>query len=159
MTSKNNKNKKLNISHFLCIILFIWNSIYVIEAFRIGAPIKKGTVDITFFPLLISILLYIAIGYVFFSSFNQAKVTQSSIKKMNKPALVVLVTILYIAVFKTLGYMFSSILYIFAIITIFEVKRRNILIKILYAIAIAVIIYILYEKIFLIRLPELGGNM
>jgi hypothetical protein len=53
--------------------------------------------------------------------------------------------------------MLSSILYIFALISVFETKKRNILIKIFYALIIAVLIYLLYEKIFLIRLPKLGG--
>ena len=149
--------RKLNVSHFLCIILFIWNTLYVIEAFRIGSPIQKGRVDVTFFPLLISIFLYIAIIYVFFASFRQESKPSSSLRRMSKPALVVLMTIIYIALFKMIGYMLSSILYIFVIISIFEIKKKSVLTKILYAISIAVIIYLLYEKVFLIRLPKLGG--
>ena len=149
--------RKLNVSHFLCIILFIWNTLYVIEAFRIGSPIQKGRVDVTFFPLLISIFLYIAIIYVFFVSFRQETKSSSSLRRMSKPALVVLMTIIYIALFKMIGYMLSSILYIFVIISIFEIKKKSVLTKILYAISIAVIIYLLYEKVFLIRLPKLGG--
>lgn len=153
-----NLKKKLNYSHFLCIILFIWNTLYVIEALRIGPPIKKGRVDVTFFPLLISIILYIAIIYVFFISFNKSKKEiGSDLSRISRPTLVVIITIIYIAVFKVIGYMLSSILYIFALISVFETKKRNILIKIFYALIIAVLIYLLYEKIFLIRLPKLGG--
>ncbi|KUK50201.1 MAG: hypothetical protein XD76_1548 [candidate division TA06 bacterium 32_111] len=154
-----NLKKKLNISHLFCVILFIWNTLYVIEAFRIAPPIQKGQVSATFFPLIISFLMYITIALVFFTSYNQKNVTATSFGQMNKPALVVLVTIFYITLFKIIGYMASSILYIFAIISIFEIKKKNILIKLFYAVIIAVIIYILYEKIFLIRLPKLGGNM
>ena len=150
--------KRFNSSQILCIILFIWNTLYVVEALRLAPPIKNGRIDVTFFPLLISAILYIAIIYVFYNSYKQVKKSEKSDQnRLSRPALVVLITIIYIAVFKIIGYMISSIIYIFTLITIFETKRKTLFFKILYAIIIAVLIYLLYEKIFLVRLPKIGG--
>jgi len=155
-----NFKKRINSSIILCIILFIWNTLYVIEAIRLGSPIRKGQVDVSFFPLVIAILMYIAIFYVFISSYKyrpKKKTFYLSLKKINKPLLIIILTIVYILLFKIIGYMLSSILYIFSIIYIFETNRRNFFIKIIYAIIIAILIFLLYEKLFLIRLPKLGG--
>jgi len=142
----------------ICVALFIWNTIYMIEAISMGSPIKKGQVDINFFPIVISCLMYVVTLYLFVHSFKQDKeIINFNFTKKSKPVLIIVFTIIYILLLKSLGYMLSSILYIFSIVSIFSPKQRSVYIKIIYSVIIAILIFLLYEKIFAIRLPKLGG--
>jgi len=153
-----NEKQKINNNILICLAIFIWNTIYMIEALNMGSPIKKGQVDINFFPIVISILMYIVTFYLFFQSLKQDKEMISfDLKKASKPLLIIIFTISYILLLKPIGYMLSSILYIFSILSVFSAKKRSLHIKIIYSIVIAVLIFLLYEKIFAIRLPKLGG--
>ncbi len=153
-----NLKQKINNNILICLVIFIWNTIYIIEALKMGAPIKKGQVDINFFPIVISILMYIVTFYLFFQSLKQGKeIISFDLKKTSKPLLIIIFTISYILLLKPIGYMLSSILYIFSILSVFSAKKRSLYLKIIYSIVIAVLIFLLYEKIFAIRLPKLGG--
>lgn len=153
-----NFKQKINNTMLICIVLFIWNTIYMIEAINMGSPIRKGQVDVNFFPIVISCLMYIVTFYLLVHSFKQNKeIINFNFTKKSKPILIIVFTIIYILLLKSLGYMLSSILYIFSIISIFDSKKRSLYIKIIYSVVIAILIFLLYEKIFAIRLPKLGG--
>lgn len=153
-----NFKQKLNNTTIICIILFIWNTIYMIEAINMGAPIRKGRVDVNFFPIVISCLMYLLTFYLLISSIKQNKeIIDFNLTKQSKPILIIIFTVIYILILKSTGYMLSSILYIFSIMSIFDSKKRRFYIKIIYAVIITVLIFLLYEKIFAIRLPKLGG--
>jgi len=153
-----NFKKKINNTMIICIILFIWNTIYMIEAINMGSPIRKGRVDVNFFPIVISCLMYIVTFYLLVHSFKQNKeIIDFNFTKKSKPILIIVFTIIYILLLKPIGYMLSSILYSFSIVSIFDSKKRSLYIKIIYSVIIAILIFLLYEKIFAIRLPKLGG--
>jgi len=153
-----NFKQKINNTMIICIILFIWNTIYMIEAINMGSPIRKGRVDVNFFPIVISCLMYIVTFYLLVNSFKQNKeIIDFNFTRKSKPILIIVFTIIYILLFKPIGYMLSSILYIFSIVSIFDSKKRSLYIKIIYSVIIAILIFLLYEKIFAIRLPKLGG--
>jgi len=153
-----NLKQKINNTMIICIILFIWNTIYMIEAINMGSPIRKGRVDANFFPIVISCLMYIVTFYLLVHSFKQNnEVIDFNFTQKSKPILIIVFTIIYILLLKQIGYMLSSILYIFSIVSIFDSKKRSLYIKIIYSVIIAISIFLLYEKIFAIRLPKLGG--
>jgi len=153
-----NFKQKINNTMIICIILFIWNTIYMIEAINMGSPIRKGRVGVNFFPIVISCLMYIVTFYLLVNSFKQNKeIIDFNFTRKSKPILIIVFTIIYILLFKPIGYMLSSILYIFSIVSIFDSKKRSLYIKIIYSVIIAILIFLLYEKIFAIRLPKLGG--
>jgi len=130
----------------------------MIEAINMGSPIRKGRVDVNFFPIVISCLMYLITLYLLIDSLKQKKeIIDFNLTNKTKPILIIIFTVIYILILKSTGYMLSSILYIFSIISIFDSKKRKLYIKIIYAVIITVLIFLLYEKIFAIRLPKLGG--
>ncbi len=152
-----NSKPKLNNTALICIVLLIWNTIYMIEAVSMGSPVKKGQVDINFFPVIISVFMYIATIYLLLNSFKIKQETfQLNIPSISKPVLIIIFTFIYIILLRLIGYMFSSIIYIFSILLIFSSGNRKVLTKIIYSIIIAMLIFLLYEKIFAIRLPKIG---
>ncbi len=101
-----NVKQKINNSMLICLAIFIWNTIYMIEALKMGAPIKKGQVDINFFPIVISILMYIVTFYLFFQSLKQDKeMFRFDLKKASNPLLIIIFTMIYILLLKPFGYM------------------------------------------------------
>ncbi len=153
-----NFKQKINNTMIICIILFIWNTIYMIEAINMGSPIRNGRVDANFFPIVISCLMYIVTFYLLIHSFKQNKeIIAFNFTQKSKPILIIIFTVIYILLLKSIGYMLSSVLYIFSIVSIFDSKKRSLYLKIIYAVIIAILIFLLYEKIFAIRLPKLGG--
>ncbi|HZK11287.1 MAG TPA: tripartite tricarboxylate transporter TctB family protein [Atribacterota bacterium] len=153
-----NLKQKINNTMIICIILFIWNTIYMIEAISMGSPIRKGRVDVNFFPIVISCMMYLFTLYLLVHSFKQNKeLTEINFTNKSRPILIIVFTIIYILLLKSIGYMLSSILYIFSIVSIFDSKKRSLYKKIIYSVIIAILIFLLYEKIFAIRLPKLGG--
>lgn len=152
-----NTKTKINSTSLVCVVLLIWNTIYMIEAVNMGSPIKKGQVDINFFPIIMSVIMYIITIYLLFQSFQSKEESfQFKLVKASKPIYIILFTLVYILLLRPVGYMFSSILYIFSILLIFSTGNKNLLTKILYSIIIAIFIFLLYEKIFAIRLPKIG---
>jgi len=147
---------KMNSTTLLAIILIIANCVYFIEGIRTAPLIKNGEIGITFFPLFISFLLFITAGCLLYTGLREKTSTSFSLLKISKPIAIIVTTLIYVAIFKRVGYLLSSILYIFALMLLFDdqkdLKNKNIL-NIVYSVAIVLVIYLLYQKVFGVRLP------
>jgi len=148
--------EKMNSTTLLAIILIIANSIYFIEGIRTAPIIKNGEISITFFPLFISFLLFITAGCLLYAGVREKTSTSFSLLKISKPIAIIVTTLIYVAIFKKVGYLLSSILYIFGLMLLFDdqkdLKNKNIL-NIVYSAVIVLVIYLLYQKVFGVRLP------
>jgi len=147
---------KMNSTTLLAIILIIANSIYFIEGIRTAPLIKNGEIGITFFPLFVSFLLFVTAGCLLYTGLREKTSTSFSLLKISKPMAIIVATLIYVAIFKKVGYLISSTLYIFGLMLLFDdqkdLKNKKIL-NIIYSIVIVLVIYLLYQKVFGARLP------
>jgi len=148
--------RKMNPTSLLAIILIITNTIYLIDGIRTAPMVKNGEIGITFFPIIVSILLYLAAIFIFISGAREENGLFFRLSKISKPGAIVIITLIYVLIFKELGYLLSSILYVFSLMFLFEEKSRSKksnLLNIVYSFIIVLLIYLLYQKLFGVRLP------
>ena len=154
--AKKNFLEKMNSTTLLAIILIIANSIYFIEGIRTAPLTKNNEIGITFFPFFVSLLLFITAGCLLYTGMREKTSTSFSLFKINKPIAIIVTTLIYVVIFKKVGYFLSSILYVFSLLLLFDdqkdLKNKKLL-NIIFAISIVLIIYLLYQKVFGIRLP------
>jgi putative tricarboxylic transport membrane protein len=70
--------------------------------------------------------------------------------------MVIFLTLIYVLIFKSIGYFISSIIYVLCLMFLFEEEsgfKKKKLLNILFTVIIVALIYILYQKIFGVRLP------
>jgi len=142
--------KSINTTIIFALFLIFGDIIYIIEALRIAPPIKGGEVGITFFPLIIALLMLLAAIIVLINGFKEKKSLLFNYKKISRPIAVIILTGIYIIIFKSIGYMFSSILYVFSLVLLLENKKKkeSKIRNIVYSIIVVLVVYILYKKIF-----------
>ena len=148
--------QKINSTSLLAIILTIANTIYLIEAIRTAPPIKNGEIGITFFPIVVSILLHIAAICLFLAGIREKSTLSFNLSKVSKPISVIFVTFIYVLIFKQLGYILSSMVYVLSMMLLFEdgkTPNKRKLLNIIYTVIIVLLIYLLYQKVFGVRLP------
>ncbi|HZK12652.1 MAG TPA: tripartite tricarboxylate transporter TctB family protein [Atribacterota bacterium] len=148
--------EKINPTTLLSIILIIANSIYFIEGIRTAPLIKNDEIGITFFPFFVSLLLFITAGCLLYTGMREKTSTSFSLFKISRPIVIIVTTLIYVAIFKKVGYFLSSILYVFSLMLLFDdqkdLKNKKLL-NIIFTIGIVLIIYLLYQKVFGVRLP------
>jgi len=154
--AKKNILERINSTSLLAIILIIANTIYLIEGINTAPPIKNGELGITFFPIVISLLLYIAAICILIAGIREKSVLSFNLSKISKPSAVIFITFIYVLIFKQIGYILSSILYVLSLMLLFEDEtgfKTKKLLNIVYSIIIVLLIYLLYQKVFGVRLP------
>ena len=145
---------KINSTVIFAIMLLVANSIYFIEGIRTAPPIRNGEVSITFFPIFISLLMYFAATFILIEGLKKEKIFKFNLRHISKPIGIIIVTALFIIIFKKVGYIISSFFYVFSIMWLLqEQKKGNRFLDVMFSIIIILIIYLLYQKIFGIRLP------
>ncbi len=101
----------------LPLFLLIVTTVYLATALQITPQFDEGLVGPSFVPVLASILMYVALGFVFRDILRAPApsddTTANEATAEDKPSLaaaikIVLATAIYIAVFKTLGYPLST---------------------------------------------------
>lgn len=153
---KKNILKRINSTSLLAIILIIANSIYLIDGINTAPLIKGGKIAITFLPIIISILFYVPAIYLFITGIRERSFLSFNLLKIGRPSAVIFSTFIYVLIFKTLGYILSSVLYVFCLMLLFEDEtgfKKKIFLNIVYSIVIVTLIYLLYQKLFGVRLP------
>lgn len=148
--------KRINSTSLLAIILIIANSIYLIEGINAASLIKGGKISITFLPIIISILFYVPAICLFITGIRERSFLSFYLLKISRPSAVIFFTFIYVLIFETLGYILSSVLYVFCLILLFEDEtgfKKKIFLNIVYSIVIVTLIYLLYQKLFGVRLP------
>jgi len=137
-------------------ILIVVTVAYLIEALRTLRPFQEGTAGPSFFPIVISVIMLAALVSVVWSGLKSQNKKAETVA-VAQPIKVVVVTIVYIAIFQPAGYFLSTTAYVLALLYVFGFKARNVFITVLWSVLIAGSCFLLFSEIFRIRLPKLGG--
>ena len=140
----------------LPLVLFLVTTIYLISAIQLTPQIDEGLVGPSFIPILASVFMYIALGFVVREILQDRKNQKGEKQSFWVLAQMVLATAAYILLFKILGYSLSTFMYVYALLYIFDLEKNQIK-RILYSGGIMGIFYVLYAVIFQVRLPMLEG--
>lgn len=140
------------------VFLLILTTIYLAEALSIHSQFGGDTiVGPRFMPILMAIIMYVALVVVLVGEWRQdAKASTSG--SLIRPLLVVVVTGIYIAVFRPLGYVPATLGFVVALFLIFDFERRRPAFFALYVILVTAIFYGLFAGIFGVRLPPILGG-
>ena len=152
------------------ILILIFSIGYFIEAITLGPPLAEGgIVGPSFIPLVLGVFS------IFFSLIlttralsavkSAAKLPQKAVEHQpveaptqpsSLPVLTILAIAIYIVLFSLVGYVLSSLPFVFSIITIFSDKNKWIL-KCVLSAAIVAFGYLVFEQLFGVRLPTFRG--
>jgi putative tricarboxylic transport membrane protein len=139
--------------------LFVVTTIYFIGAIDLGAPVSGGQPTASFFPLLLSVMMYMSIAYIVVAEIHKGSEREDS-SVFAKPLIASIATGIYILLFGWIGYEVSTILFVWVLLAIFGYGEmftpRGILIKLIAAIAITVMFYLFFTVGFDVRLPSFG---
>lgn len=103
-----------------------------------------------FFPKVVSIILFILSGMILIENLKRTKEnTKNSIDK--NTLMIILLFAIYIFIMGKIGYLVSTILFAFSIISI--LKKDNIVLKIIYSILFPLGLYLLFTYAFKVSLP------
>ena len=150
---------KVAIPFFMQVALII----YVISALQLAPPIVGGLLSESSFPFLIFLIATPAAIKLFLDGLKAVKkeiaengsVVVERKKKSIKPALIILLMAVFILLFDILGFTILAPLYVFFFMLIYDDKPQDIVRKIIYALLIGVVVYIMYVIGFDIRFPEI----
>jgi len=142
------------------IILILFNSVYLSQALKLPLPFKQGEPGPIFFPLILIVIMYICSVFVLIRGLRgEKKFTFNLSFFVRKPVLAIIFSALYIISFNILGYWISTFFHSFIISIFFEYKKRSkrgvIIFSFLVALVITVLVWILFEVLFELKLP--GG--
>jgi len=135
--------------------------IYVISALQLAPPVVNGLLSESSFPFIIFLIATPAALKLLFDGIkvvrreiveHKAVVTK---KKSIKPVLIVLILAVFALLFDTLGFSVLAPLYVFFFMMVYDDKPQHIFKKVIYALLISVVVYILYVIAFDIRFPEI----
>lgn len=139
-------------------VLIVVALVYLVEGVRTLESFQEGTAGPSFFPIVISIIMIAALTSVLWNGLRgTARREKTEPVAFAEPIKVVLLTIGYIILFKPAGYFLSTTAYVFVLLYVFKFKARNIFVSMLWSVLIAGICFVLFSKIFQIRLPALYG--
>lgn len=139
------------------LVTSIFLIVYGIESLKLSPPIIKGVCQESFFPLLIVIIgLPTAISLLVSAILSINKGTMKAVeagtmKGYIKPALIVLTTVFFVALFQKLGFVLCALIYVFCFQLIYDDKPQKLLKKLIYAILITGFVFVLYYLVFDVR--------
>lgn len=76
-------------------------------------------------------------------------------KKSIKPVLIVLIMAVFVVLFEVLGFAILAPLYVFFFMLVYDDKPQQILRKIIYALLVSAVVYVMYVMVFDIRFPQI----
>lgn len=141
------------------VLIFVVSVGYLVTAFNIGSPILDGGLQPSFFPLIIGSFAVLFSGILLFKEWvlvkNRAADSDDESSPYAAPIIVFLICI-YIVAFSTIGYFIPSVLFVFSMMLMFSSKEKVVQ-KAVISIVIAALGYLIFELLFGVRLPTLGG--
>lgn len=137
--------------------------IYVVSALRMAPPVVEGLLSESSFPFFIFLiatpaalkLLFDGLKAVTQERQQQETVVVEKKKKSLKPFLTVLIMAVFTLLFEKLGFTVLAPLYVFFFMLVYDDKPQDIVRKIIYALLIGIMVYVLYAIAFDIRFPEI----
>ncbi|WP_110649912.1 tripartite tricarboxylate transporter TctB family protein [Salinicola peritrichatus] len=143
-------------------VLTIVTVVYLIEAIRIGPPMKGGNMTPAFFPIAIAIVTLIALACAMVQAIRGMATQAESEDRPRggisaKALAVTLITAAYLAAFDVAGYFVATFFYVLLLSVIFG-GRRGWPFKLLAAVVITALGFGLFELVFQVRLPTLWSQ-
>ncbi|GGG72296.1 hypothetical protein GCM10011415_20430 [Salipiger pallidus] len=137
----------------LPLFFLIVTTVYLAAAFDIRSQFAApGEMSPRSVPILMACLMYVALAVVFVGEFRKPT-ADGPTREMLRPALVIVATAGYIALFRPLGYWLATLLFTSALFGIFHFQLRKPLMFAIYAIGVTALFYGLFAGIFGVRLP------
>jgi putative tricarboxylic transport membrane protein len=137
----------------LPVVLFVVTTAYLLNALQVTTAYDDEGVGPTFFPVVLSVVMYCALAAVLFQALRAPRAAAAPLR-LKDPVKIVLLTAVYIALFRPLGYFIATTLYVWSLFLVFDFGSRNQIWKVVSAIAIAVAAWLLFDVAFGIRLPK-----
>lgn len=142
----------------LPLFLMVVTTIYLIAAFEIRTQFTApGEMSPRSIPILAAVLMYGALAVVLWREMR-APTGDGPFRAMLRPGLVVLAMAGYIFLFRQLGYVVSTLVFVSVLFGIFRFETARPLRFALYALGIVAVFYGLFAGIFGVRLPSLTGG-
>jgi uncharacterized membrane protein YbhN (UPF0104 family) len=136
--------------------------IYVVSALQMAPPVVKGMLSESSFPVMIFLIATPAAIIQLLAGLKIAKLEVSEVKvvtetkkKSIKPVLTVLIIAVFVLLFDLLGFTVLAPLYVFFFMLVYDDKPQHILKKIIYAVLVSAVVYVLYVIVFDIRFPQI----
>lgn len=136
-------------------------TIYLISALQLAPPIVNGLLSESSFPVIIFLVATPAALKLLVDGLRtvQKEVIENKQvvvrKKSIKPVLTVFILAVFILLFDILGFSVLAPLYVFFFMLVYDDKPQHIVRKIIYALLISVVVYVMYAIAFDIRFPEI----
>jgi putative tricarboxylic transport membrane protein len=151
--------KKMLLSRSL-IFLYVTLAVsvgYLISALSLGAPISESGLTPSFFPIAVGGAAIIFCAILILQELRLDHKQSNTGEQRNYAHIwVVLGIFAYIVAFKPLGYFISSGLFVFGLIVLFS-SFQKLLQKAAISVALVGVAYIMFQQLFGVRLPMLGG--
>jgi len=136
--------------------------IYVVSALQMAPPIVKGMLSESSFPVMIFLIATPAAIMQLLTGLKASKkeiaeaigVTETK-KKSIKPVLTFLIMAVCVLLFDLFGFTLLAPLYVFFFMLVYDDKPQQIPRKIIYALLITAVVYVLYVIVFNIRFPQI----
>lgn len=152
------RTKFFRVNVLLPVFLLAVTTVYLAAAFDIRTQFAgDGAMGPRSIPILAALLMYGALAVVLWMEVR-TPTDDGPITDMIRPALVVLATAGYIFLFRPLGYVLATLLFVTVLFLIFKLETRRPHVFALYAIGVTAIFYGLFSGIFGVRLPTLTGG-
>lgn len=139
------------------VVLPILTTIYFVSALRLAPPWEDERVTVSFFPIVLSILMYAGLAFLAWQNASASKPEGQSVLKSFDPLKIAILTTLYILFFKSAGYAVSTVFYVLGLLFVFKYAQNNLLKAIGFSILVTAIFYAFFGLGFNIRLPKLLG--
>ena len=144
-------------------VLALFTTAYFVEALRLGSPIRYGVPSASFMPILLSVIMYAALAAVVIRSFRQRHLIPASSSVLGRattvPVLVVLASAFYVFFFTRLGVSISTLLYVYALLSLFGYHSGRTLggqaRRVLAAVVISAAVYVFFVVVFRVQLPTI----
>ena len=143
------------IRDLICGTVFLALGIFMYRQSRMISPIIPKEVGSGFFPQIVAIVfISLAALLIVFSLMKKGKATSRSNEDIGGGAMTILAIIGYVALFKILGFLIATALYLFTQTMILSNSRnRNLPLFGVISIVTPIIIYFLFVKAFNLILP------
>lgn len=130
---------------------------YLVTAIGIGNPISGSNLTPSFFPILVGVAAIVFASVLIVQTLREA----SGELVGNGPAIythiwVTVAIFIYITIFRTTGYFFSSWLFVLALIVLFS-SFEKLIQKAAISAVIVGLAYLMFQQLFGVRLPTLWG--
>lgn len=132
---------------------------YLVEALRIGPAFNaNGVPEAAFFPLFLAGATFVAMVPIVIRALSGGEeAADAGTASMANPALFMVVSALYVFAFSRIGYVAATLLYSYALISIFRFGNgatlRGQAYRIAASLSITLVVYLFFNVIFKVRLP------